>query len=381
MVNSAGNYSVELSNVCISGTSSITISQINFPLPNFNPQLSATIFCADSLVTLDPNPLFQYDSYIWNTGAITQQLFVSDNSGHYSVTVYKSGCESQAITELHFWGRPLKNDIQYVSFDNASGRNRLVWLSQQDETQGTIQRLPVDYFNIYISEPGYSWEHLTSVLAGSYNEYTDLITNANNGYVKYRIAAQDQCGAIGDYSNFISSIFLQVYPIGLNGNLKLEWNHNYSENEIYHPIKYYIYKGNCDNEFQLFDSIPGTENEYYVFNSSPDDRYQISGLFEETIFSTLEKTMIYSNKSGGCIDQIVEETNLFVNPYPNPTTRFVYLESFNGYNFTLYNSYGQLLMSGELDNYQLDLYELPNGIYFLELKQDERIEHFSLEKR
>jgi len=90
-VNTSGNYSVTITNSCGSASSSPTTVTVN-PLPTVTiTPGSATTFCVGNSVTLTASAA---NSYLWNTGATTQNIVVT-TSGNYSVTVTNAnGCSA-----------------------------------------------------------------------------------------------------------------------------------------------------------------------------------------------------------------------------------------------------------------------------------------------
>lgn len=377
----AGIYAVQLSSACTTVTSSVHVFKVEMPDPSFASQQSGAMLCADSIVTLDPNPGYLYNSYSWNTGDITSQLLVAGNSGQYSVTVSKQACHLQASVALHFFGHPLENNLCFVTFDNTTGKNKIAWKSEQGQTQDTIQRLPVDYFNIYVSRPGTGWTLLSVIQAGNWNEFIDQFSAPVTGYNKYKIAAQDQCGALGDFSVDMSSIYLQAYQTGTSGNIKLEWNHCYSDNSVLLPLKYYIYKGINSQNLQLYDSIPGTENEYFEFNANVSDYYQVCGLFGNNCNTSGADIRMYSNVYISPINSVENINNNFCSLYPNPARDFINLKDFDGCHFILYNSYGQIVKNDCINNAKVDTRSLAVGFYYLEINSGDRLFRFRFEKQ
>lgn len=380
-VDTVGLYSVQLSSVCTTATSSVQIYQIEVPEPSFISLQSGAFLCADSLVILNPHPGYLYDSYIWNTGDNTPQIEITGTSGLYSVTVSKSTCHMQASLVLRFFGRPLENNICYVTFDNLTAKNKIVWKSEQMQLQDSILRLPVDYFNIYISQPGTGWTLLSSTPATNWNEYIDQQSVPTYGYYKYKIAAKDQCGAIGDFSEDRSSIYLQAYPVENISNRKLEWNHSYTDNSVIIPSKYYIYKGTNAQELQLFDSIPDTENEYFDFNSNPNDIYQICGLFDFDCSPANTNVRIYSNIYISSVNSIENEEETTFLPYPNPAKDFLFVQGFDNCYYLLFNNSGQIVKNDCVIHSFIDIHDFAKGIYFLEIRKRDKLYRFSIEKQ
>jgi hypothetical protein len=63
-----------------------------------------------------------------------------------------------------------------------------------------------------------------------------------------------------------------------------------------------------------------------------------------------------------------EEVNL-IEPYPNPVTDLIFIENYNleNGNFKIVNIGGQLVKEGSIANQQIDVNDLSQGIYLLQL--------------
>ncbi len=86
VVNSAGTYSVQVTQGGCTGNDAINITVNPSPVVNLGPD--ATI-CAGSSITLDAGNAGA--TYLWSTGATTQTILVN-TAGTYSVQVTQGGC-------------------------------------------------------------------------------------------------------------------------------------------------------------------------------------------------------------------------------------------------------------------------------------------------
>ena len=86
VVNSAGTYSVQVTQGGCTGNDAINVAVTPLPVVNLGPD--ATI-CAGSSITLDAGNVGA--TYLWSTGATTQTIVVN-SAGTYSVQVTQGGC-------------------------------------------------------------------------------------------------------------------------------------------------------------------------------------------------------------------------------------------------------------------------------------------------
>jgi hypothetical protein len=100
-VNTGGTYTVTVYGNCASATATKTITSTNLT-PSITPG-GPTTFCQGGSVTLDAGA--GYSAYLWNNGATTQSITVS-NSGNYTVTVTQNSCTA--------------SDVETVTVNNAT---------------------------------------------------------------------------------------------------------------------------------------------------------------------------------------------------------------------------------------------------------------------
>jgi|GEM_PF-2473278 len=93
-VTTSGSYTVKVIDGSCNATSSATVVNVN-NLPNSNVSSSGnTTFCSGNSITLTSQGT---GSYLWNTGAVTKSITVSQ-TGSYSVVITANGCSSSSST-------------------------------------------------------------------------------------------------------------------------------------------------------------------------------------------------------------------------------------------------------------------------------------------
>ncbi|HRH56367.1 MAG TPA: gliding motility-associated C-terminal domain-containing protein [Chitinophagales bacterium] len=113
-VTQPGTYTATITSACGNATDAITISQS--PGIAFDFGAPSTTVCTGGNITLDASTA--YDSYLWNTGAITHDILIT-LPGKYWVDVFKNGCKGSdtiLVTEISKETKPnLGPDISLCS--------------------------------------------------------------------------------------------------------------------------------------------------------------------------------------------------------------------------------------------------------------------------
>ena len=103
VVNSAGTYSVQVTQGGCTGNDAINVAVTPLPVVNLGPD--ATI-CAGSSITLDAGNVGA--TYLWSTGATTQTIVVN-SAGTYSVQVTQGGCTGNDAINVAVTPLPVVN--------------------------------------------------------------------------------------------------------------------------------------------------------------------------------------------------------------------------------------------------------------------------------
>ena len=109
-----------------------------------------------------------------------------------------------------------------------------------------------------------------------------------------------------------------------------------------------IASGQDESEMYFLSEPDGAHSEWFWAREYPD---AYEWLFDEVILA----------------DKPVSQS--FWNIYPNPVSDYISISSSpDGLSYTIYNTTGQVMISGSLFNNQIDTSALTKGLYFLELK-------------
>lgn len=158
----------------------------------------------------------------------------------------------------------------------------------------------------------------------------------------------------------------------------------------------FYYKTACDYYDKLYFYVDDVEIIRWNGNNSPTVWQQFTHLVSEgthTLKWTYKKDKIDSN-SDDCVylDNIVlpalniikidenvdyvadfkiEENQIDI--YPNPASDVIYVDLDKSFDATIYNYQGQIVKKINVENGQVNVSELPNGIYFFEVKTEDHV--------
>lgn len=157
----------------------------------------------------------------------------------------------------------------------------------------------------------------------------------------------------------------------LSNQLLLSWNAS-SDTEI---IGYHVYKSSTEfGNYIKLTSTPITSLNYTDSSFAPTDWYQIKAIKLQTTGSG-----VFLNPSIGISNNVSNLTSEKFNPelvsiYPNPSEEIINLitsEKINSYK--IFDLQGKLIEENTVQNNQLNIKKLENGIYLLQLYLDKNI--------
>lgn len=182
MVNALDTYAVTVTSIAGCDKSDTIVIDTIYPLPS--PDLGPDINIEATTVTLDAG---NYAAYLWNIGAITQQITVAV-SGLYTVTVTENhGCKNSDTISVTLWPlgiamedkgtfsihpNPVKDLLVITATDvtdpelnltivDALGNNvleRHVQPSQSLRIELSIRHLPAGYYFIHVTGSSVDWQ-------------------------------------------------------------------------------------------------------------------------------------------------------------------------------------------------------------------------------
>jgi hypothetical protein len=357
-VSTAGTYAVNLANLCTSGVVSITVEHQSFPLPDLLYQMGSPM-CSDSVLVLNPNPSYTYDTYHWSNGATSDTLAISsanNGSGVHEVTVTKGGCSAGAYGSFDFLQVPVQPSICIVTVDAATGNNKLVW---------EVSETGIDSYNIYQLTSGYTLIGNVPNTPGSATlSFYDLVTNPMASAARYKITAVDiVCGIESEKSFYHGTIKINSNP-GTGGVLDLTVTDQYvDESGTYIPTKYYILIDSLNNgNLTMKDSMNAVFNSYTVTNPVQGATYVISvSLPWACGAKTNFGQMSFSNKSMVYMSVDELQNNISIKIYPNPSKGIFNIEAKNISRIEVLDNLGRKVLT--TNNPIIDMSKQSSGIY------------------
>jgi hypothetical protein len=360
-----------------SGSYTVTIYQNNCPVTSgginltFNALPAAPTItsngtitpCSGGSMTLTaPSGL---NTYLWNTGATTNSINVSQ-SGNYFVTVTNSlGCERTSNLFPVNASNIAPPQVCIVGMDSLTNENKIVW--EKPLTSG------IDSFYVY-KESNVSNVY-TKIGATDYNDlavFLDVNSNPAVQAYRYKISALDTCGVETNVGDFHKTIHLTINQ-GVGGAWNLIWSHY----EGLNFGSYNIYRGTDPSNISLLTTIQSNLNSYTDLTPpSGAVYYQIEVVNPVNCDPTkvLNYGVSRSNIVNNGQSNINEALISTIQVYPNPTNDKFTLEVSNdviGKSYFITDFAGRVIQQGKINSIKehIDLRTVSNGSYFLQVEE------------
>jgi len=347
------------------------ISENNGPVVTVDSLIAST--CAnDGTINIDVNSAFAITSYLWNTGATTEDL-TPTGSGQYHLTVEDvNGCFGVLAVNLPAV-LPATNDICIVSVDENTNTNLIVW-----EKPVTDE---IAYFNVYReSSIAGMFQLVDSISYNQVSEYNDTIAYPGLRSWRYRLGTVDTCGNESILSEAHKTMHITYNESG--GVYNLAWDHY----EGFPYSTYYIWEHTDALGWTEIDQVATTVTTY---TQTPTDivgiDYRVTINPPSTCTSTYKATDYNSSRSNkseksgattnGPDDIGFEEANIEFEVYPNPSEGQFKIEmgEFNTYDLRIFDISGKVVYSETIDsqNALVDISHLESGAYLIKIKSNE----------
>jgi len=329
------------------------------------------------LSVLPTNGNYTFD---WSNSTNSEDL-LNVGIGNYILEVndINNNCKAFANYQIDNFS-PSENEICIVTVDSISNTNRVVW--EKDLTATNIS-----HYNIYKESSQAGVYYLVDeVPYDSLSKWTDPVSNPQVRAWRYKISVVDDCGNESVVSSEHKTIHLTVNE-GINNTYNLIWDHydglTYST--------YDIYRKTASSGWVLVTSLPSNLNSYTDANPPVGtEYYRVEAIMNAGCDPTragvnTSRSNVRNTPSAAPFGQSIEENNLnLASIYPNPSTGIYNLNIPNGLKveMTVLNSIGAILISKTIEtNSTIDLSGFSNGLYFLQLKEDQNIKAFKLIKQ
>ncbi|MDO9186006.1 MAG: T9SS type A sorting domain-containing protein [Bacteroidia bacterium] len=373
----AGTYSVTVtdSNGC-SILDSVTLVT-EFPsLSLVSSFTNASCYNNDGSASVIPNGGAEPYSYLWSNNSISQNLS-NIGSGTYSVIATDTnGCVVSETFIINNSIAPISTPICMVTVDSSSTKNVIVWEKPTDA--------PIDSFRIY-REIASVYTYVGSVPYDEVSEFTDNANgiNPNTTSYKYKLSVLDTCGNESPLSTEHHTIHVQLgvaFPQGVN----LSWN-NYTGFTF---SQYRILRDDLGNgNWQVIDSVSFGTTTYTSTDVLPNAQYIVEATRPTSCVSTRQSgTTRNSSKSNTAsqttgVNEVSNDLSLIIFPNPSNGKFTIELSSTgisnnNKFVVKIYNVLGEQIYLSELKQLtrnEIDLSNIPKGIYFVNVYNEDKI--------
>jgi hypothetical protein len=361
----SGSYTVTIyQNNCPVTSAGISLTMNSLPLvPNITSTGTIVPCSGGSMTLTTPSGM---NSYLWNTGATSSSINVSQ-SGNYFVSVTNSfGCEQTSNLFPVNASNMAPTQVCIVGLDSLTNENRVVW--EKPLTQG------IDSFYVY-KESNVSNVY-TKIGATDYNDlavFLDVNSNPAVQAYRYKISALDTCGVETNVGDFHKTIHLTINQ-GVGGSWNLIWSH-------YEGLSfgsYNIYRGTDPTNISLLTTIQSNLNSYTDLTPpSGAVYYQIEVVNPVNCDPT--KVMNYGVSRSNFVNNgqigVQEIKDYPFSVYPNPTNNDITLQCTNelvGQTYSILDFMGKIILKSAISEVKqlIDLTEIAKGTYYLIINED-----------
>lgn len=319
-------------------------------------------------------------SFLWSNGATDQNLS-NIPAGSYSLLVtdnaFPTACHTAYNTSISS-NIPATQSICMVTVDSATNHNLVIWENAQENG--------IDHYNIYRQSCDYNFRLIGSVDANAISVFEDTTSLPFVRSYAYKISAVNACGDESQLSTMHKTIHLGINLDETAGEAQLLWDDYMG---FPNPI-FNIYKKTVDLDWSLYQQVTGDNYSFTDYNYNDTTiSYAIlvehpGGGCDAWNGNTRASGGPYYQSSSNLEDEgIVNHTNLTkinnqVSIYPNPTSKFLNIESKELIkSIRLFDISGRLLLENHSlsqNKYIIDSRKFRSGVYILEVESSELIQ-------
>jgi len=369
----AGTYTVNLSNLCTSGSASIVVEHQSYPAPDLTYQ-EGLLMCSDSVLVLDPSPGHSYDTYQWQWSggiATTPTLSISGpmGNGTYTVTVTQGGCTAEATGSFYFLNAPVIPEICVVTVNPALNKNMIVYTADLEPDPIDPNYSPVIYYNMYKWAGGSNWTLLGNVPFGQDHIFTDMTSSPPTVSARYKITMVDACGVESAKSFYHQTILLSVMSGANPGEIPLIWTEYRDEGDAFVVDQYQIWRGNHPDSLEFYAETPFTsynDTGVYVQKYYQIVVTRLGGCDPAPAGSKSGERSLIAGSSSNITNNIVTgiadtPSSINISVYPNPSAGVFHLEGIKISRVEVTDGAGKLLLV--TDQPTIDLSDYTPGFY------------------
>lgn len=260
-------------------------------------------------------------------------------------------------------------EVCYVSADVISPENNRVFITSDPDLNGQN----VDFHEVLRETPSGGYETIGFIVPPE-NSYLDATSDNNAQAYRYKVQTTDVCGELLTLSDFHKTILLQS-NIATDNSVNLSWN-------PYIGVAfntYNIYRSVNGANYELLSSISSTNTSYNDTSANVVDNfyeYYISIDVASCSTDPFQSFELESNREFINPNLSIGESNWLKNAitvYPNPTSKYLNIlinGNFELHGLTIYNAIGQKILETNVFK-QIDVSEIPSGIYYLVIGSDQ----------
>jgi hypothetical protein len=327
--------------------------------------------CHDEIATLSPDSMYTYDTYTWTSNvdpnfishAPTINVDYQMGSGQYYLEVTKGSCVETDQIAVVFFPTPPSVDLCVATFDPIVGKNKVVFMHDEDMT--------VDY--ILRHKPGDEWVTLDSISVtgtGLYDlfEIYDQINDPGIQSQTYSVLARHECGHTSELNNWHKTLRIGIYKDAMTEEYVLQVLENYRTLSGYEPSSYKIYVDSTGSGENLVEVgiMYGSNSSFTLINPVQGGYYYTSIELPWECYpdSKNANNIVFSNKKQYNTVDIPWINLPDVNIFPNPSSGIFYIDGIDDYStmVEVHDVLGRLLVSEKNTN-KINLKQFGPGVY------------------
>jgi len=372
-VEQAGEYTVNLTNVCLTGTVFVEVFHEDFP---WVETYGEGFFCQYETTVLYANPGYEYDTYTWYWINGDQTYFTptltidSSKAGWYDLIVTKGACSAIGAATVRFHLNPMQPYLCVVTVDSSLNKNLLVWgVEWWEQIHNHVYAKTVQY-NIYKWAGGTNWNLLGTLPVEDIHIFVDQTSNPPVTSATYKIELQDVCGAVSPMSYYHRTVLLLASSGNNPGEVNLSWTPYVDESGSFVPDQYEIWRGDSPSTLQYYASTPYTsyvdvgvvgQKYYQIFISSEScDPSPMS-------YDKGSKSMLFSGSRSNLTNHSTSsvEKNLYhsLSLYPNPSSGIFTVKGDNISSIEVKDIRGNIILTTIEST--IDLSDCAAGVYIV----------------
>ena len=298
-----------------------------------------------SLDTLPEPPDYDYYEYLWNTGATTSTIEVTEPG------TYTCGVSDMCATSVQTFIVQDNVEIDLATCDLESNLNLVTWSTSPAQAQ-YIDHVIVKRDGLQVGTAPYSD-----------GQFTDNIGSGSASRT-YTITAVATDGTECPIVSYPKETIHMSYTLGMNSTIEIGWNTPTG----YDLLGYNICEWHEDDgSLSVIDFVGASVTSYTCSESQFDEGY----IVVQGVENGKTESRLLSNRSIETVG-IEENQNQPFKVYPNPANGIMFVEtvctpSLPVETYRIVNPIGQTVMEGQItmEKHQIDVRNLPNGMYFI----------------